>query len=292
MKNLIWILIIAGLTIIFLPKIQNKLVPQKQELISTERIKIQKECSQDQICFTKQIQNLVHAQGYKHASLVLSDLVSNQDPKLKDCHLMAHGIGRGIFEANKNDWRTIIGDVDFMCNYGIPHGIIESYLLSLKEGSISDTSILKGVCPKDVHLSCYHVIGHILVLDNAGNVDNALDKCDIFQTSQVENCYDGAFMENTYNSLSLEHGLIEKKYIKPFSVRIPELVQFCNKFGITTRNVICFREIARAGLIANKYNLESALRVCDQALKPEAKEECVKWMNADMAQRKNKKNKL
>ena len=119
-------------------------------------------------------------------------------PTLDD-HNLAHRVGRQTaeeFGANVQSFNLCTNDF----NYGCPHGFFE-YVLG-RAGTAKEAAEL--ICESldrspllTAKFSCYHGVGHGVMMAEAYDLNRSLDVCDTLpnQTGR-EGCWQGVFMEN------------------------------------------------------------------------------------------------
>ncbi len=122
------------------------------------------------------------------------------DLSLND-HALAHAVGR----ETAKDFGSNFESFD-LCpttfNYGCPHGFFE-YVLARTDtpkeaaASVCETASGQGNRLLTSGFSCYHGVGHGVMMAEAYDLNGALDTCNTLGTPQAaEGCWQGVFMEN------------------------------------------------------------------------------------------------
>ncbi len=153
------------------------------------------------------------------------------------CHLEGHYVGRMAYELGY----VALGDValDTRCQLGFYHGLLETGI-----GSVgTDETIAKLAADCETRkgepifvVSCYHGLGHGLIVYHRYDLPTALEKCRIIQNEKAwDLCYHGAFMENAFvaRGFGVEH---ETEWLKEDDPWFP-----CNDEHVATRDgaIVC-----------------------------------------------------
>lgn len=148
-------------------------------------------------------------QAFPHFRQVLKD-----SPMARNsCHGIAHQMGHHAYEAYGFD--GAMQYQDGLCGGGYIHGVIEGRFGALQEDEL--LGILPVVCQDLPTESCFHGVGHgvMIALDNKPS--NSLVACDQVVKNGQSDCYDGVFMQIFDNE---ETGLNKRKAL---AQRSPEL---------------------------------------------------------------------
>jgi hypothetical protein len=132
------------------------------------------------------------------------DTLSLQDRNLW-CHESMHYMGWYAYQTEGSVAKAFLNSSE-LCDSGMYHGVMEEYLRANGlEGNIE--GLIATVCAdalKDnpdasggTKSLCYHGLGHGLMYITGSDLQKSLDYCDALQEEDVDNCYSGAFMENT-----------------------------------------------------------------------------------------------
>ncbi len=223
-------------------------------------------------CFSKQFRQLAKDQGPKNAFSVLHELQSI-DPSTRGCHLIAHGIGWGTFEHDPKAWQNDIQTIEPSCNYGAPHGIIEAYLETQPDHTLTKT-VIPTLCGPTPRADCNHIIGHLILVETRADVPKALDLCDVFDQNptQLDHCYTGVFMEYQTALNLIEHGFAPQSWLN-WPARVPELEKMCRSY--TDRKAKdCWKEIVHAALVKFNNDPKTIFDFCSTAQVSDGAKEC------------------
>ncbi len=168
-------------------------------------------------CYGEAYRELVKEIGFEN-SLKTLPLIQVQDPKTRDCHILAHYSTAAAIEQNPKIWRDILKNVNLSdCNYGYVHGTLEA--LSHHDPSFAiNTATIPNICHQidqikqgqGAEQGCAHIMGHILLslqceIGVEPGLKETINQCaELSQNLQPE-CYAGAFMESfTRDNLAAE----------------------------------------------------------------------------------------
>lgn len=191
--------------------------------------------------------------------LVLTEL-QIFDKTALDCHIIAHKIGIVAVNKNPENWRKLLQDnADYnQCLGGYAHGIIEGFFY--RENKKLDANLIEELCNSElenIRTNCLHIIGHLLLLQEKGDIKKALLICDkLFDNYE---CYLGVFMEYT-----TRFGLIDHKIAEAMDVNektINELESFCETLN-TIAQKACASEMGRLYRIYHKGNFSKNIDSC------------------------------
>ncbi len=105
------------------------------------------------------------------------------------CHGIAHQMGHEAFETF--GFQTAMMYQEGICGAGYIHGIIEARFGLLQEKDLF--AELSTICDEG-NKSCYHGVGHGLMVATSLNVPRSLTACDVLPADGRRNCYDGVWM--------------------------------------------------------------------------------------------------
>ncbi len=176
----------------------------------------------DQVCYQKRYQSLVHDSGVEAAFAVLKDEVTKEEFVRENCHQLTHVIGRAAAELY-GDVANTYGRGDDFCASGYYHGAIESVMATLETDNMLDE--VDNICAdlrehqnhSLAHRNCVHGLGHgsMYVLEN--ELFEALRTCEAL-TEEWERgqCSGGVFMENVMAYYNPGHPAKYLKADQPF----------------------------------------------------------------------------
>jgi hypothetical protein len=116
-------------------------------------------------------------------------------------HALAHAVGRETAKTFGSNFKSFdLCPTTF--NYGCPHGFFE-YVLGRTDtpkeaaSSVCETASGEGNRLLTAGFSCYHGVGHGVMMAEAYDLKAALATCNTFATHEAaEGCWQGVFMEN------------------------------------------------------------------------------------------------
>ena len=121
-------------------------------------------------------------------------------------HDMAHSVGRETAKDYGSNFKAFdLCPVIF--NYGCSHGFFEYVLARTATPKEAATTICESRSSKDTFLiagfTCYHGVGHGIMMAEAYNVKSSLKACDTLSTHEAKDgCWQGVFMENVNAGMS------------------------------------------------------------------------------------------
>jgi hypothetical protein len=136
------------------------------------------------------------------ASLGILDRLEREhrvDPSVND-HQMAHVVGRETAKDYGSNFKAFdLCPITF--NYGCSHGFFEYVLARTDTPREAATTICESIGGSDHFLtagfSCYHGVGHGIMMAEAFNVQNSLKACNTLpKDTAKDGCWQGVFMEN------------------------------------------------------------------------------------------------
>lgn len=262
------IILLAGIFLVRFYFIKrNQKQEQKIETFNSakEAQKFKDDCAdkEKKVCYPTKFLKLARTQGYNDAFNTLLQ-IQKIDPSTQDCHLIAHSIGRGSYEHDTVNWKSTLKMVDDSCYYGILHGLIESYLF--ETGQQLALSTIEEICPYFTSPDCYHVMGHVFILNEGGNLNKGLSDCTgIFknQAFKQSDCQAGVFMEYQLPEGLYEHGIVSKDGLDS-KTRMPGLEKMCAGY-LGNTGVVCWLEIAHVAAAAYNNDMSKVFEECGKA---------------------------
>lgn len=216
---------------------------------------------------------VAEAEGSVFAFQVLKEL-QRMDNKARICHLIAHGIGEGTYKREPSNWQENIRTVSRNCGYGAMHGIMENYVATLPGGTFTAERV-RTLCGEEPFSECTHILGHLVLVETGINVDESLELCRVFKglPRQVENCYNGVFMEYQSSQNLIEHGLVDESWLD-WPSRIDDIEAMCRSYGEGLEAVACWTMIAHAAGMTYNNNAQEVFAFCDTAPVEEGRRGC------------------
>lgn len=262
----------ASMTVFLLNQNQDKEKINLQTTIS--------KCSQSsqttltnskEYCYSAEFKKISAQFGPVFAFQKLDEL-KKIDQSAKGCHWIAHGIGTGSYIKDPKNWRSTLTTISQTCNYGAQHGIIEAYIATLPEGKITAENI-QTICGSQPLNDCNHIVGHIVLVNNLGDVDNSLKFCEVFtQNLQNHYCNQGVFMENITALNLIDHKIVSEKYLD-WASRIDEIKDMCKKYSDPIA-LACWEEITHATVLKYPNNPAKVFEICDESPSDEGRNKC------------------
>ncbi len=211
-------------------------------------------------CYSKYFKQISEENGASYAFDALATL-QQIDSTTLGCHLIAHGIGWGAYLKDPNDWRELIQTMNPGCSYGAIHGVIENYVATLPEGKLPK-ELVPSICGESPRADCNHIIGHLILVQTKGSIDEALDYCRVFQDNktQLNFCFTGVFMEYQTALNLIDHGLAPKSWLD-WPARVPELEKMCRSYS-GDEGASCWEEIIHAALVKFNNDPEQIFAFC------------------------------
>jgi plastocyanin len=213
-------------------------------------------------CAQQYVTNVTKADGPAAALRAVSDLQrEGKIARAVDDHQLAHAIGRETakhFGVNPAAFRRCPN----VFNYGCVHGFFEYALGRAATPRAAAVSICEsgGKRSEVDRFSCYHGVGHGVMMAKAYDLQGALGVCDTFPTAQAEQgCWQGVFMEN------VNAGMAGKARPGVF-VRSRPLAP-CTGVAEQYRHE-CYINQAGWIVLVSSFDLRRAARICGQAPSP------------------------
>jgi hypothetical protein len=157
--------------------------------------------SKDSQCIEKFVRKVTDDYGPK-ASLGILDRLEREhrvDLSVND-HQMAHVVGRETAKDYGSNFKAFdLCPITF--NYGCSHGFFEYVLARTANPRQAATTICESLNPATNLLiagfTCYHGVGHGIMMAEAYNVPASLKACNTMPTAKAQDgCWQGVFMEN------------------------------------------------------------------------------------------------
>jgi hypothetical protein len=157
--------------------------------------------SKDSPCIEKFVRKVTDDYGPKASLGILQRLYQEHrvDLSVND-HQMAHVVGRETSKDYGSNFKAFdLCPTSF--NYGCDHGFFEWVLARTANPKQAATTICESLNPATNLLiagfTCYHGVGHGIMMAEAYNVPASLKACNTMPTAQAQDgCWQGVFMEN------------------------------------------------------------------------------------------------
>lgn len=239
-----------------------------------------------QHCYSEVFYFIAKNKDQKFAFNTINSLLSNPLNKVKACHLMAHGVGNGIYDKNPGDWQNAIGKASSECSYGEIHGILEGY--SSSGTNPFEKQKITEICAKNHDPACYHGLGHVLIVQMGNDLKKAADLCYVLSDKGAsDNCQKGVFMENMIGQSLEDHGLITAERRKFFYNHLDEFKTLCESQTNPDFIRACWTETIHASVTKFHGDAQKVFEFCALAQTPDAAMGCRLHSLAELVPRNN-----
>lgn len=281
--------VIFLLTVILFP-VKNRSDIKEQESKSAQRI--YDDCSRIKIdpdfqprlnCYVEKFTDLARGKDLDYFKAVFSKM-KKDDHILVNCHTVAHAVSSVEVAKNPESWLKVATSFSpSECGGGFIHGALEGYYSATNKPFSPDKNLMDLTCSqfkneggKDL---CYHVMGHLLLVNTSGNVDSALATCSLDDTYKYL-CFRGVFMENVLRDNLTVHGVSILLSLDESGAQ--EARNTCNSYtGDVSR--ACWTEIVHFFLLLYKHNPDVVFAACNKAPDDSLRKACsihgLGWLN-------------
>lgn len=273
-------LIIISLIIIFSPAGIEKTQLFNPDVIKNSAQTIANNCppiNNREECYKKEFTQLVKAKGIFYSQNTLYAL-QVLDSNLNHCHVLSHHISNVATRLNPSSWKEYTNKVDITtCGAGFFHGILEARIGYDQNFKITKASI-DEICnqgKRDFKEStCNHILGHLLLLENEGNIEPSLPICNSLDNPTYQSeCLNGVFMEDSFKPMLVEHGLAQIPVRD--KIRLEKQEKRCfNYKDIEAQS--CWIDMAEIYSEYYNYDTQKVYASCDKAPDPESRNQCYK----------------
>lgn len=235
--------IIFSLIFLCFSTIKTKNVPEKE---AAHIINLCKSTKDDR-CYVKQFAMVAKYNKLPYTLQVLSEL-QKQDPSVAGCHFIAHVVASEEVNKDPKGWQNIIKRLPINdCTGGYLMGLMEGRSKFEKDFKVNAATV-QQICTqvnhaagKDVDQTCFHVMGHLLLIETKGGLPQAVEMCNKLSEAYRYECYAGIFMENEYKRNLSAHGVGKPaQWDKDMLARHKKI---CNEYQADAARA-CWREIA------------------------------------------------
>lgn len=192
--------------------------------------------------------------------------MQDKDEIAKNCHILAHNMSHEAYVRSPWQFYKLIDNVNVnACGSGYLHGILEAYTADHPEIAI-DGTFANEICGRSNdeyrQKMCVHFIGHILIINTYGNLEEALPVCETIKKEWQFDCYNGLFMEDHQKLMLAEHGILplppnETSYVE-------QLEKQCSRYsGIM--GAACWTEMAEIYAHTYGYDPDIIFKGCSKA---------------------------
>ena len=226
--------------------------------------------STDSRCIEKYMIKVTDDYGPEASLGVLARLQQERKVEMSvNDHQMAHVVGRDTAKDYGSNFKAFdLCPTTF--NYGCSHGFFEYVLARTPDARKAATTICESLNPKTNLLiagfTCYHGVGHGIMMAEGYNVQNSLKECNTMPDAKArDGCWQGVFMENVNAGMQGRAlpGLFKKS--DPLSP--------CDKVGNQYRHE-CFINHAGWLMTVAHANIGTGSRYCLKAKPAKYKSSC------------------
>jgi hypothetical protein len=263
--------ITAFLLTIFVPLLTKKITASHSE-------KIIHQCSEEvrwEICYADHLSETVSYKGGYFPYLL--SLIQESDYKTNNCHWIAHNIGQKYAINNPTEpFRILKINKTDLCGGGLIHGVFEGIRVSDPTFRMVPANIIR-LCDEipitqNSHEYCYHVIGHLALVESKAQVNAALGVCQQLPIETQYSCFTGVFMESTQGYNLASHNLPLPPIWTPEVIRT-ELIR-CNNYAREIQTA-CWEEAAHMLVTNSEASTEKTFNNCLRAPTIESQQACV-----------------
>lgn len=203
------------------------------------------------------------------------------------CHSIAHAIAVAEVKKDPKNWLEVFDRVpEGECSYGYFHGVVEGKYAEDNTFTVN-YDLINSICLRKSEnhsrRGCAHAFGHLLLVQDSGEVSNSLQKCDKLDGEIQSPCYQGIFMENIQTENLSFHGIRSKKtWDDDF---LNEETKFCEMFN-GFKQAQCWVSLAPVILWVNHQDLSSSVQYCQTALDPSGKRLCIREVLGEVVLRR------
>jgi hypothetical protein len=224
----------------------------------------------DERCIEKYLIKVTDDWGPRASLGVLARLQQEQKVNMSvNDHQMAHVVGRDTAKDYGSNFKAFdLCPTTF--NYGCSHGFFEYVLARTPDARKAATTICESLNPETNLLiagfTCYHGVGHGIMMAQGYNVPNSLKECNTMPDAKdKDGCWQGVFMENVNAGMQ---GRALPGYFKKSDPLSP-----CDNVGKRYRHE-CFINHAGWLMTVAKDNVGEGSRYCLKAKPAKYKSSC------------------
>lgn len=264
---LILILILSLYKVFVKSTTSNNLIDQQSVLENAQEIANICQRQQQRDCYKKQLSQLSLKKGIFFVEKTLNAL-QEIDPNMRSCHGFAHEVAKLIVYKDPDKWKELLSQVNpNTCGGGLMHGIIESHT-GFEPNTRVDSNLIKETCLNQSSRwssACVHTFGHIALLQTEGEVAQALPICEDLPSDTATNCFNGLFMEDSFKTNLIEHGLVEKVPIPTKDQQSFERVSLrCSQYQ-GPAGIGCWADLGPIFVEYYKYDYQRIYNECEKA---------------------------
>lgn len=218
------------------------------------------------------------AQENADFSVATLKIVQDLDPQnTLGCHLIAHYIASAETRKHPDAWLDILNSENpYLCTGGFLHGVLEAHTGTDTSFRITGETFPLICNQFDAsnygRISCYHALGHLLLAQEEGSIEQAISICGAAENQTVQyHCLSGVFMENI-TRLNLESHGIAKRI--PWDIsHTAAMEKFCRTFtGNESR--ACWQELSYMFIAVSHTDPKGVYDLCRRAPNKDEADNC------------------
>lgn len=233
-------------------------------------------------CYAKQFISITQEHDLAYV-LALLEALKQARFKGDYCHNIAHAIAVTEVSKRPERWIDVINEIDTSaCTRGFLHGVLEgrqkydaNFVLNEQTISLICDETAKQATKKrkssQIAEDCPHTLGHVLLVQEQGNIQYAVASCEKLPAHYVEPCYRGVFMENMRKETLKIHGIVPTVRWNTDNVQLYE--QSCNSFPDTVA-IACWQSMPEAYITLARGDQEKVYEYCQRAPKEGLRDAC------------------
>jgi len=217
-------------------------------------------------CYADQFAELADKYG-QHLSFEVLAKLQVIAPETRACHLIAHGIGWGIYNNSQEPISAKIASAEPNCGSGVQMGLIEAHVKAIGYDELTP-NVVKAMCSSTNDVACNHAIGHMSLVATNGEMAPAHEICELFDNSHERiSCLAGNFMEYMLVPHLAANGIVPQSR-RNWPPLLREFQDFCNEYELPIeqdRALACWRELTHVAFEHFNREAEKILQFCSAA---------------------------
>jgi hypothetical protein len=230
-----------------------------------------------EICYTDSFAKITKEHTLSFSLSVLSAL--QRKDGVTGCHFIAHVIAGEEVDRDPEHWSEVIKRIPVNdCTGGFIMGAMEARS-KYENNVVLDAPAVEYLCglvrkqtqQQGSDQTCVHTMGHLLLVEKAGDINKAIAVCGEVKMIYQEECYAGIFMEHEFGRNLALHGV--NKVPVWDKALVQENIALCESYtGVITS--ACWREISHMFIFLAKSNPKSVYEQCSLASQKNLRDSC------------------
>ena len=232
---------------------------------------IMDKCNGQNACYAPLFIPITMKKGFEFAFKVTFELRKIDRIIANSCHSVARQIGWATYRMDPKNWQENLRHMDIRCSWGAVHGVVEEYAAST--GNKFDKNMIKVLC--NGNAPCNHGVGHLLLVQEEGNISKALDICTVLKVWDYRHmCMTGVFMERMaeQNSAEREDDPVGRRIAYSMN-RMNEFKSVCDNFTGEPYTA-CWSELSRPAIVNFNQDPKTVFDYCNKAKTYDAANYC------------------